>query len=146
MEAIENNSKKMNFQESLQPQRINPKEKAYQSVRDIEERLRMKDATNIALTGPYGSGKSSILITLKADFPSYKYLNISLATLQASQEVDRKDEDGKEYKDIDGERFIKNNLDRLIEYSILQQLVYREKQETLPDSRLKKFFIFQLRK
>lgn len=52
-------------QESLQPKRINPDEKAYQSVRDIKERLHKGDATNIALTGPYGSGKSSILITLK---------------------------------------------------------------------------------
>lgn len=41
-------------QESLQPQRIGKEEKAYQSVLDIEERLQKGDATNIALTGPYG--------------------------------------------------------------------------------------------
>lgn len=35
----------------------------------IEKRLQKGDATNIALTGPYGSGKSSILITLIEDFP-----------------------------------------------------------------------------
>ena len=150
METIENSSQIKNLQESLQPQRINPEEKAYQGVRDIAERLRLKDATNIALTGPYGSGKSSILITLKADFPNYKYLNISLATLQASQEVDRKvdskEEDSKELKDRDGESITKNNLDRLIEYSILQQLVYREKQTTLPDSRLKRIFHLSTKK
>ena len=56
-------------QESLQPQRIRKEDKAYQSVLDIEKRLQKGDATNIALTGPYGSGKSSILITLEEDFP-----------------------------------------------------------------------------
>ena len=64
-------------QESLQPKRLDPKQdKAYQSVLDIAERLQAGDATNIALTGPYGSGKSSILISLKDDYPQYEYLNI----------------------------------------------------------------------
>ena len=44
--------KNLNTQESLQPQRINPEDKAYQGVLDIAERLRIGDATNIALTGP----------------------------------------------------------------------------------------------
>ena len=140
MDVIENKPQKNNLQESLQPQRINPEEKAYQGVRDIAERLRLKDATNIALTGPYGSGKSSILITLKADFPQYKYLNISLATLQASQEKENNKAIGVENENDENERISKNNLDRLIEYSILQQLIYREKQETLPDSRFKRIF------
>ena len=69
-------------QESLQPQRIGKEEKAYQSVLDIEERLQKGDATNIALTGPYGSGKSSVLMSLKEDYPEHNYLSISLATLQ----------------------------------------------------------------
>lgn len=140
MDVIENKPQKKNLQESLQPQRINPEEKAYQGVCDIAERLRLKDATNIALTGPYGSGKSSILITLKADFRQYKYLNISLATLQASQEKENNKAIGVEDENDEDERVSKNNLDRLIEYSILQQLIYREKQETLPDSRFKRIF------
>ena len=74
-------------QESLQPKRINPEEKAYQSVRDIKERIHKGDATNIALTGPYGSGKSSILITLKEDYPEHHYPNISLATLKPSDAI-----------------------------------------------------------
>ena len=130
--------KSLNTQESLQPQRINPEDKAYQGVLDIAERLRIGDATNIALTGPYGSGKSSILISLKADYPEYKYLNISLATLEPLVEkVSDVDEGHRD--DEDGE-ISKENLDRLIEYSILQQLVYRESQDTLPNSRLKRIF------
>ena len=46
-------NKQKRAQESLSPQRIEPEEKAYQGVLDIEERLRLEDATNIAITGPY---------------------------------------------------------------------------------------------
>ena len=140
-------------QESLQPQRIGKEEKAYQSVLDIEERLQKGDATNIALTGPYGSGKSSILITLKDDFPEHHYLNISLATLkpadlkvqenESSKDSEDDDREGKEKEQVKGkgkEKLTKLNLDRLIEYSILQQLIYKEKQATLPNSRFKRIF------
>ena len=126
-------------QESLQPKRISPEEKAYQSVRDIEERLQKGDATNIALTGPYGSGKSSILITLKEDHPEHYYLNISLATLKPSDAIAKERmENGVGEKSED--ELSKMNLDRLIEYSILQQLIYKEKQEVLPNSRFKRIF------
>lgn len=123
-------TKEKNTQESLQPKRIGKEEKAYQSVLDIEERLQKGDATNIALTGPYGSGKSSILITLKEDFPKHHYLNISLATLKPSDEEENNEND----------KPSKLNLDRLIEYSVLQQLIYKEKQATLPNSRFKRIF------
>ena len=130
MNENQTDNRKDNTQESLQPQRIPKEEKAYQGVLDIEERLRKEDATNIALTGPYGSGKSSILITLKEDFPDYHYLNISLATLKPSDAiVGNKDDE-----------LSKQNIDRLIEYSILQQLIYKEKQTTLPNSRFKRVF------
>lgn len=129
------NKKEIITQESLQPQRILKGEKAYQSVCDIAERLKKGDATNIALTGPYGSGKSSILITLKEDYSNYSYLNISLATLKPSEAIAT----GKTSDDKD-DKLSKQNLDRLIEYSILQQLIYKEKQETLPNSRFKRIF------
>lgn len=126
-------------QESLQPKRINPKEKAYQSVRDIKERIHKGDATNIALTGPYGSGKSSILITLKEDYPEHHYLNISLATLKPSDAIAKEKKRKKTDKNNE-EKLSKLNLDRLVEYSILQQLIYKEKQEVLPNSRFKRIF------
>ncbi len=74
-------------QESLQPQSLCGEDKAYQSILDIEERLRKQNATNIALTGPYGSGKSSIIITLRNKFLTYKYQNLSLATLKPSETI-----------------------------------------------------------
>lgn len=138
MSENQTGNKSIVTQESLQPKRIAKEEKAYQSVRDIEERLQKGDATNIALTGPYGSGKSSILITLKEDFPKHHYLNISLATLKPSEGITSKNQNAAEGDN--GDELTKLNLDRLIEYSILQQLIYKEKQEVLPNSRFKRIF------
>lgn len=48
--------------------------------------IRLKNAIdqpnvfNIALTGSYGAGKSSILKTFKAYYPEYHYVNVSLAS------------------------------------------------------------------
>ena len=136
MSELEN--KNVISQESLQPQSLSEEDRAYQSILNIEERLRKEDATNIALTGPYGSGKSSILITLRDKYPTYKYLNISLATLKPSEAISVSD--GNSGNDDDNNTVPKLNLDRLIEYSILQQLIYRERQDTLPNSRFKRIF------
>ena len=143
-DSTKNTPENSNAQESLQPKRITSEDIAYQSVLDIEERLRIGDATNIALTGPYGSGKSSILISLKADYPEYEYLNISLATLEPL--VERVNDVDEGHCDNGDGEISKENLDRLIEYSILQQLVYRESQDTLPNSRLKRIFHLSLEK
>ena len=71
------------------------------------------------MTGPYGSGKSTVLYTLQQDYKKHTYLQISLATLESYDLLER-DEKKKDKKDIE-------QLNRLIEYSILQQLIYREK-------------------
>lgn len=125
---------KDNNQCVLTPTTINPNDKAYKTVEDIAVRLDKMDAKNIAVTGPYGSGKSSVILTLRKDYPQYKYLHLSLATLKAYQQES-------EYLDIAKDND-KNNkkLNRLIEYSILQQLIYREKQNLIPNSRIKRIF------
>lgn len=125
---------KDNNQCVLTPTTINPNDKAYKTVEDIAVRLDKMDAKNIAVTGPYGSGKSSVILTLRKDYPQYKYLHLSLATLKAYQQES-------ENLDIDKDND-KNNkkLNRLIEYSILQQLIYREKQNLIPNSRIKRIF------
>lgn len=86
---------------------------------------------NIALTGPYGSGKSSILRTYKKKRPNNTYLNVSLASFR---------KDGTDYKDKNNKEYSKNNtLDEIeIEKSILQQLFYRVKSEKIPYSRFGK--------
>jgi hypothetical protein len=72
---------------------------------------------NIALTGPYGSGKSSIIRTYEKN-NNYKFLNISLASF-------------KEEKDSSVNPV-------LIERSILQQMLYGADANKLPYSRFKR--------
>lgn len=93
---------------------------------------------NIAISGPYGSGKSSVINTYikhynkrgntisKLFSKKKKFLNISLATFKDFTKVENDDENAD------------TNLQRLIELSILQQLFYHEDDNKLPDSRFKK--------
>lgn len=126
-----NNSMEDDKQVSLTPALLNrdseSDKKQYRSVLNLARKLEEKDILNIALTGPYGSGKSSILRSLMKDYRKYKYLSISLATLKSPLD-DERDE-----IDID-------TMNNRIEYSILQQLIYKEKQETLYNSRLKRIY------
>ncbi|MEE1259390.1 MAG: P-loop NTPase fold protein [Paludibacteraceae bacterium] len=116
------------YQTTLTPISITKDKPQYKTVLNIAHRLKMGDALNIALTGPYGSGKSSILRTLKNDFPNFQYLSISLATLKSSVE---KESD----KEVDAAA-----LNSRIEYSILQQLEYKETHDTLCYSRFKRIY------
>ena len=78
-----------------------------------------KEVFNIALTGTYGSGKSSILKTFETVYPKYKLLRISLATFRDNKPLPKEDVTG-------------NNL---IELSILQQIFYHVKHKQIKDSR-----------
>ena len=103
-----------------------------------------KEITNIALSGAYGSGKSSILKAFESYYrclEEYKVLNLSLATFKEKcdslipQEEDSNEENGQdssgktESVDIDQEQ---------IEKSILQQMMYKESPNTVPNSRFKR--------
>ncbi len=71
---------------------------------------------NLALTGPYGSGKSSILRTFECKhIGRYEFLNISLATFDK--------------KTLETEK---------IEYNILKQLFYSVEHKKIPESRFKR--------
>lgn len=91
--------------------------------------------SNIALTGPYGSGKSSIIKTFlnSESAKSLKPLFVSLANF--------KEENGSNTKSSEGESFQKQ-----IEISILQQIFYHENHENIPDSRLKRINTISTRK
>lgn len=113
---------------------------------------------NIALTGSYGSGKSSILQTFKKtnENKDYVFLEISLATFK--EEADEQETPAREGKKVDGKDdkpvetgeknsnlVVKKNEDilRLIELSILQQIFYHEEDSKIPDSRFKKIRSFK---
>lgn len=93
---------------------------------------RKENIKNIALTGPYGSGKSSILKTFQKYYKGkdLKFLEISLATFK--EEDIPSDENGNEAKPD------KDKQLRLIETSILEQIFYHEEDSKVPDSRFKK--------
>jgi hypothetical protein len=99
-----------------------------------------QDIKNIALTGSYGSGKSSILKTFQKNYKGndLKFLNISLATFK--EEKLKFDEKGNEIK-VD-----KTELLRLIETSILEQIFYHEDDNKIPDSRFKKIKSYSFKK
>ncbi|MGZ5018358.1 MAG: YobI family P-loop NTPase [Methylobacter sp.] len=78
---------------------------------------------NIALTGPYGSGKSSIIRAYEKS-NNYNFLNISLASFN---------EEDKKYIDP-----------ILIERSILQQMLYGADADKLPYSRFKRISVPRL--
>lgn len=99
-----------------------------------------EDIKNIALTGPYGSGKSTILKTFQKNYKGtdLKFLNISLATFK--EEKVKLDDNG-----IPIEK-AKDELLRLIETSILQQIFYHEEDKNIPDSRFKKIKSYSAKK
>lgn len=127
--------------DTLLPKKLNKADDpdSYKSVQELNEVLssaKKHKIRNVALTGPFGSGKSSVLVTLQEDFSSGRnYLPISLATLQANEEGDNNI--NSENKTSDEEKKIEN-LNRKIEYSILQQLIYREEAKTVPNSRFRR--------
>jgi hypothetical protein len=123
------------------------------------EHRRTKNIYNIALTGPYGSGKSSILKTFKKNNQNTElvFLEISLATFKEENPGGDKEEKDPapasgggstppatmETKDEPDLPKSKDDLLRLIELSILQQIFYHEEDKKIPDSRFKKIKNFK---
>lgn len=123
---------------TLLPTKIEKNDSSYSTVEELDKVLRyaeLKNIRNIALTGPFGSGKSSVLHTLMEDFHENGrvYLPISLATLQADEDFSKSEKQDKTQNATN-----KENLNRKIEYSILQQIIYREKAKDVPNSRFRR--------
>lgn len=114
------------------------------TAKDIPAGRRIK---NIAITGPYGAGKSSIIQTLEKDYPAFKYLNLSLATLRTDEVPSKSDESKADTLDnntgIASDVAQIESLNRRIEYSILQQIIYKEKSSKVPNSRLRRIRHFK---
>lgn len=84
--------------------------------------IKNKNIKNIAITGPYGSGKTSIIKTFEK-INRYRFLNISLASFKEEAELDN---------------IYSNEKNIMIERSILQQMLYSADATKLQYSRFKR--------
>lgn len=132
-------------QKALTPIVLKDTDESFNTVNDLLNAIANDDILNIAVTGPYGSGKSSVIKTFKEQVnKDVKILDISLATLDADASLYAAEntttagdpERDNQQPTITAKQ--KEILNRKIEFSILQQLVYRKTLETLPFSRLRK--------
>ena len=100
-----------------------------------------KDVKNVALAGPYGSGKSSIIKCFLKKYDKIKALNISLAAFDLEVENGRINDDaGNKKENIKDNDDRQNNkiLEKDIELGILKQLIYRVDTRKIPQSRFRK--------
>ncbi|TCI22332.1 hypothetical protein [Exiguobacterium sp. SL-9] len=91
--------------------------------------LNNKDIKNLAITGTYGSGKSSVLKSFWSNFNGKKkVLEISAATFIDMEELDLKE--GSLNNTI-----TQNKVVNMLEHNIMQQMFYKVKPQRIPDSR-----------
>ncbi|TBL72224.1 DNA-binding protein [Obesumbacterium proteus] len=81
--------------------------------------LSQKDVRNIAITGSYGAGKSTVISSFMKYHFDDKYINVSLAGFDMTENETTVSPTHQE-----------------VELSILQQILYKENREKLPDSRI----------
>ncbi|PKB89459.1 hypothetical protein A8A01_15210 [Ewingella americana] len=81
--------------------------------------LSKKNVRNIAVTGNYGAGKSTVISSFMKYHSDEKYINVSLAGFDMTE----------------NESTVGPNHQE-VELSILQQILYKENRDELPDSRI----------
>lgn len=98
-----------------------------ETINMLSDFLEKKENINIALSGKYGAGKTSIINTfLKQDKKNaYRPLHISLGMFGINNNKQIPEED-------------QNIFCQEIEKSIIQQIIYKEKPQDLPDSNIKR--------
>ncbi|WP_449404233.1 YobI family P-loop NTPase [Flavobacterium rhamnosiphilum] len=122
---------------SLAPKILTKKEdieKIQPYLDKLRDTINAKDVNNIALTGSYGSGKSTIIKTFKNLNHNNEYLNISLASFNNTDK-------NKENLDKEQKKLNREELERLLEVSILQQIFYHVNPSKIPESRFKRIII-----
>ena len=80
------------------------------------------DIRNVAISGAYGAGKSSVLASYKKKHPNKKYIHISLAHFDSSE------------KEIDDK---KSNTESVLEGKILNQLIHQIPSDSIPQTKFK---------
>lgn len=95
-------------------------------INALDQAINDEEIRNIAITAPYGAGKSSVIKTYVKKHPSLKYTFISMATFNSNEGNSQED---KKNEEIPLEK---------IENVILKQFFYKVKKNMLPQSRYNK--------
>ena len=105
-------------------------------IRALHWAIKNKEVKNIALSGPYGSGKSSVIKTYLEKYPKTKYLSISLAAFSTpTKSVNGEDDKTSSLAD---DWTLDDVDENVIEEWILKQLFYRVDVGKIPQSRYRK--------
>lgn len=104
--------------DTLAPKTIND-ESMQEYFSALSYAFSQSDVRNVAVTGNYGAGKSTIISSFMKYHCSQKYINVSLAGFEMTEKND-----------------IVGPVHQEIELSILQQILYKENRSALPDSRI----------
>ncbi|CRM05138.1 YobI family P-loop NTPase [Pseudomonas sp. 58 R 12] len=144
-----------NLFEPLTPVLIDP-EKVQRYERELLNGLTNEQVRNIAITGEYGAGKSSVLRTFVHRHPEFVYAFVSLATFGKDIEISgayelvkdtaassgspgSQESSGKAGQESKSdEKKAESDLVDRIEETIVQQLLYAVPAKTLPKTRLKR--------
>lgn len=118
----------------LTPDRHAERIEAYREAMDYA--LSSDEIKNIAVTGPYGAGKSSFLETYFKDYDDV--LRISLAAFLGGMENASNNTCGQEDGNMNSDRAQRVENERRLELSMLQQIFYKFSSESVPYSRLSK--------
>ena len=101
-----------------------------------------EDVRNVAISGTYGSGKSSIIKTFERNYPRYKCLNLSLAAFaEEFQSLQNDSNSGNKTQgnnaNVGGQSFVDPYVVQMeqLEFSLVQQFFYHVKASGIPDSR-----------
>ena len=101
------------------------------------------DLKNIAISGAYGSGKSSLLASYKARYPDKKFIHISLAHFEsdsadmgANKNVDKRSDvkEPEAKKDKSKDKGIQSSRESILEGKILNQLIHQIKESAIPQT------------
>lgn len=113
----------------------------------LDYALSQNSIHNIALTGNYGSGKSSVLASyIKKNKSKNKFLTISLATFTTddSKKSDKHGNGDNQGQSDESENSLSDTIIQKIEKSILQQIFYRQPGHRFPYSRFSRIKILNV--
>lgn len=132
------NKKPLKF-EKLTPVKLNETEmQGYKEALDFA--FESDDLLNIALSGPYASGKTSIIKTY-IDSKKINTAAISLAYFEANTQDNKEKSDSSEDKKDIKQKLIKENNQRIrelmLERKIINQLIHQIEPDKIPDTEFK---------